>query len=282
MQAPRTGGQTDISGRETHVTTTRSRLARGLAAAAALLTVAGAVSAANAAPLRTDVDGPGYQRPAVGTCHNYGIKVSQGQSDPTPTVSCSKTHTAVTTATFDLPAELSWPTTKADEDAFYDELYGGLVLKPCATAARKAWGASYRVIDRTAYNWTFYWPTKAQRAHGARWMRCDANLFGGTKLQALPKGSSARIGKVSASESLCRVSLGKGQTAPTGCSAKHDYRFTKLVRSPLKKWDADKLYAFGDRKCAPKGKAAYWIQWPSVVDWADGDRYVTCLVNTKH
>lgn len=253
----------------------------GALAALALVALVGAGSATAVATARADVDGPDYQRPVVGECHDYAMKTTSALADGSATVPCTQKHTARAIAVLDLPDDLSWEDEAADEDAFYADLYASGALVPCATALRKALGANYAKIRRTAYNWTFYRPTNAQVNHGARWLRCDVNLFGGKKLQALSRGSSVKIGTISKAEQACRLVVGRSTTL-TGCTSKHDYRVVKIVRVPGTKLPSyNKLMKLAAKKCEPATGPYWWASWPTETTWADGDRILSCSRPTR-
>ena len=142
-------------------------------------------------------------------------------------------------------------------------------------------GAGYPKIRRTAYAWTFYRPTGAQIEHGARWLRCDVNLFGGKRLQALPRGTSVRIGSISRTEQACRLWVAD-TTVLTGCASTHHYRVVKLVRIPGSKLPSRaRLMKLAAKKCEPATGPNWWASWPSHTGWADGDRVLTCSRPTR-
>jgi hypothetical protein len=255
-----------------------STLLRQYAGAVAALTLTVVVGTGPATA--ADIDGPDYQRPVVGECHQYGVKTTEATSDGSPAIPCTQAHSALTVAVVELPDDMSWEEEAADEDAFYEQLDTS-ALVACASATRKALGAGYAKIRRTAYRSSFYRPTDAQIEHGARWIRCDVNLFGGRKLQALPSGSNVKIGTISGAEQACRLWVGK-TTVLTGCSSKHHYRLVKLVRIPGAKLPSQaKLMKLAGKTCEPVAGPNWWANWPAPATWADGDRILTCSRPTR-
>ena len=254
-----------------------------LAATGIVLALLGSSASTTAAgaPTGTDVDGPDYPRPTVGECRNYGMRTVNSPADGSQAIACTQTHTALVVSVVDLPDDLSWADEDADAEAFYAKLLSSGALVPCATASRKALGASYPKIARTAYSWTFYRPTDTQVEHGARWIRCDVNLFGGKRLQTLPRGASVTIGTISKAEQACR--LWTGETAvPTGCSSKHHYRVVKLVKIPGSKLPSNnRMLKLAAKKCAKATGPNWWANWPGQASWADGDRVLACSRPTR-
>lgn len=100
-------------------------------------------------------------RPQTGQCHDTPDSVLPEASDPTPAVACGEPHTLETYAVLDVDGPL-------DREALAD------VDQRCtAEVADFLGGDDFLPTTVSVYYFT---PTKAQRADGARWVRCDAGV----------------------------------------------------------------------------------------------------------
>lgn len=156
-----------------------------------------------------------------------------------------------------------------------------VTVNACQPALDETLGQSAKIRDRSAYSWAWFMPTTNQRAHGARWFRCDVVLYGGTKLLALPTDSTPALTNPPA-ESVARC-LTSGFSTTT-CDRAHAFRTTGTFTLHASHYPGEGEGAF--RKAAVK-------RCPALVDssnfrwtyrskdaWNLGDHTVVCFTKT--
>jgi hypothetical protein len=235
--------------------------ARGLLLAmlAAVLVLPGPTAAA----------GPGYHRPKVGECHNYDVSGSLANSEDSDPVPCKRKHKAVTVAVLRVPKRVGL----ADPDRTFAALGSR-----CYKAFNSKLGGNTRERAMTAYALVWFMPTEAERDQGARWIRCDLILNGGTKLQAVPKRLLPQPLKDSVR--LCLL-INNGSLLGTVCSRKHGYRAAGVVMLGGRYPGFDKFQDIADKRC-PRitGKNSYFY-YPGKEAWQAGDKRITCLKRSR-
>lgn len=110
-------------------------------------------------------------KPAVGSCRDLSPRELPKQSDPDAPVSCKQPHTGRTFAVPSVPRG----TAMSDLDALQR-----LVERTCRPAYHRAVSTSIRQRLLSAYGYVWFVPTQDQVRQGARWIRCDLYLAGGT------------------------------------------------------------------------------------------------------
>ncbi|MFC7493231.1 MULTISPECIES: septum formation family protein [unclassified Nocardioides] len=236
-----------------------------LATAVALIVSGASVTSGPA--VASSEEGPTYQMPAVGECHNLSWKAVRAESDTTAPVECSAAHNLVVVAVFTLPAGTSW-----DEE---DPGFRKTLAETCVPAVKEALGVSFRERAMSAYTWAFWQPTEEQRAHGASWLRCDVGLSAYKKLAPLPNaGLSLADRTLSAAERACVLVDRTGGFTPSSCASRHNYRAVKvLVVSGRNVPSTRKYLRVAERRCP----GAHWYAtWPPDISWAAGDHTLTC------
>jgi Septum formation len=247
---------------------TLGRAVATVAAAATLLAVStGPVSAGT-------TDGPDYQQPTVGECRDLDLTQAMKKSNGTAPIDCSNPHTTRVVAVGHLPAALDWdsPNRKLSR----------AVGKVCEPAAAEALGGSAALRNRSAYGWFWFAPTKAQRAHGARWIRCDLALFGGARLLRLPTDDVPALEGAPLPDSVARCLTAK-TFAFTTCARKHTFRATGTFRMrqdtypTLRQFEAAVL-----KRCPARVESASW-RWGvrGKYAWELGDHTVVCYTKTR-
>jgi hypothetical protein len=134
----------------------------------------------------------------------------------------------------------------------------------------------------SAYQWMWFIPTRAQRAHGARWSRCDLALLGGTRLLRLPTDSAPALDSAPLPDSVARC-LTPRTLYNTTCARDHTFRATAAFRMPGTGYPTPNQYASAAAKRCPaltggldgrytnRGRDA----------WRFGDHTVVCFTKTR-
>lgn len=169
-------------------------------------------------------------RPQVGQCRQLTAADIRPRTNETPTVPCTRPHTAITYAVIDNVPLTTLSSTSED--------YLRAHLAPmCGKRFSKALGPSpSTAID---VNLAWYIPTAEEIADGARWVRCDVAAYDyGTGRKAhqavaiypLPKHGLPlfpRGAKVPDSLSECWTTK-----AMVRCSQPHTYRVIRMITVP--------------------------------------------------
>jgi hypothetical protein len=185
-------------------------------------------------------------------------------------VDCAGPHTALVTAVAALPDGLAY------DSADFTEL----AVRTCYGAQRETAGTSKLGVRLTAYAIGYFVPTAEQQAAGARWLRCDLVLLGGTELLPLP--GRLDVGKFPYKSTVSRCLTGQ-DFAVTACSEKHTYRATAAIKIKAKRYPKEKAWKrLGTDRCrSATASRTYRFSWPSKVDWKVGDRALVCYTQTK-
>ena len=214
---------------------------------AAVLAVAGLVAAS--APTAQAAD-PLAGAPAVGTCHDVGIKQAMKDSLAAAPVACSADHTLVTTAVVPVTAEGKLTDAKILDDVsaacgrHTDQRVGGQVLRRALTL--------YRTF--------LFLPSAAQQQAGARWVSCHVAIGDSKGLNDLPETLPKATKKPAKSVARCAT-----RTSFVTCAERHTHRATIAVFVRAKGSDKaveKKLNSQGPRICVQKvGRTGSWVAW---------------------
>jgi hypothetical protein len=188
----------------------RTRLLAAVSAVAALALTVPAY--AGGSPSRGDT------APTVGECRSITLAQASAASDTSSPGDCSTAHDDRVIAVPDLPSGVSY----ADLDAV------GILhtaTRLCYPALRAALGRDDRVRGRSAYIYLYFVPTAAQRAAGARWLRCDLTMRHGATLGDLPTDRVPALPTARLPAKVTRCLTGRDHLV-TVCSASHSYRAT--------------------------------------------------------
>jgi Septum formation len=255
---------------------TLSGLTRSLAAVAttAALTVLAAPGQALGQP-----DGPDFGAPAVGSCSTMTAQQAAAQVDRSTVVPCSQAHTAKVAGVVQLPGSLDYSSSPA-------KLYRAMIDR-CKPAYNQLLGRTHAVRDSSAYQLVWFFPTKNQRGHGARWMSCSVVLRQGARLAKLPRNKSPLLPGGKLGDGIHRCLLATTSAAiTTRCSARHGWRATGSFVMTSKKFPGTKVVNRAARtKCARRTnprRAYRWTYWTKVSWQVDGDRAVICYTKTTN
>jgi hypothetical protein len=208
-------------------------------------------------------------RPKVGQCRNLTTAQGDPMTNNSPTVPCTGPHTTYTFAVPNLPKKVNAKhlSAKALETA-------GIGM--CTPGYRKLLGGTWGAEDETMFSYTFFAPTKAQRAAGARWIRCDLILTNADQIVALPSVHRPVLAGA-VSDAFRRCYTQQGTYVP--CADEHAARAMTYVNVKATKYlTAKKFVQLGEKVC-PKSDRAFF-NWPNKYNWALGDRALLCYRST--
>jgi hypothetical protein len=232
-----------------------------------------------AAPTQAQTDGPDFGAPTVGACSTMTPQQAAAQADKSTVVACSKAHTAKVAGVIQLPDALTY-------SSDIQKLYRATV-DSCLPKVNQMLGRTFAVRDSSAYDWVWFFPTKDQRQHGARWISCSIVLRQGTKLAKLPSNKTPMIpsGKLAAGIHRCLLAT-TTQAITTRCSAAHGWRATgSFVIASTKFPGAKAVNRTARAKCKSRtlaGKVYRWTYWTKINWETGGDHAVICYSKTKN
>jgi hypothetical protein len=245
---------------------------RRLRLAVTALALLGTALAPAAARAGTTVDGPDYGRPQVGECHQLNRDQALQGSDRTAPVDCATSHTDRVIALGQLPDGVEWSQDTKKQRAAY---------QACFPAFDAAIGRTERVRAMSAYTMLYFFPTQAERAHGARWIRCDVALLANQKLAALPTDRTPALGRSPLPNGVARCMDGR-TTYITTCSRRHAYRATGTFTLDVTRFPGDnRLNRAAVRRC-PSLVSSRGFNWtyPDPMRWKLPDHVIVCYTRT--
>jgi hypothetical protein len=217
--------------------------------------------------------GPGFQEPRVGECHALTFDEYMRDSNDEAPIRCSQAHTSRVIATGHLPKGVGWgaPLRRLNR----------IAVGICDPAWKRTLGRTYSSRAMTAYTWGWFIPTKAQRSHGARWIRCDLILLAGRRLDRLPTDAKPALG---AQPHPSRVAACLTRTSYTTCVHRHIYRATGTFVIRQKAHPTDRqIRRAALRKCPSRvsSRAFAWDDHASADRWRLGDHVIICFSRTR-
>jgi hypothetical protein len=217
--------------------------------------------------------GPDFQKPRVGECRALTFDEFMRASNDEASIKCSQAHTSRVIATGQLPQGVSWgaPLRRLNR----------IAVGICDPAWKKTLGRTYSSRAMTAYTWGWFIPTKAQRSHGARWIRCDLILVAGKRLDRLPTDAEPALG---AQPHPNRVAACLTRTSYTTCVHRHIYRATGTFVIRQKTLPTDRqIRRAAQRRCPSRvsSRAFAWDAHASADRWRLGDHVVICFSRTR-
>jgi len=250
---------------------TKSALRMVAAAAIAALIATTLMAAPPAASSQSEepVARANYRVPKVGECHLRTLKEASGAASARGEVPCTERHTLMTIAVKRLTGKVNWE----DQSALYRK-----IEKKCWNALANHLGGSDLVRAQTAYTWFWFRPSNRQRAHGAKWLRCDIALYGQNRLMPLPTEVALTSAELPDRIRQCLTPEG----TLTVCARPHAFRSVGAFRITGGYPSADRARSLALRKCdrfvSTRGSA--WT-FPSRGEWAAGYRSMVCYDVTR-
>ena len=252
-------------------TTLKSVSGRGalLALVVMLLAPLAAVVAA-AGPAQA---GPAFQQPRVGECRTLTFDEYLRNSNNKSPIDCSQAHSSRVIATGHLPKGVGWgaPLRRLNR----------IAVRICDPAWKRTLGRTYSSRAMTSYTWAWFIPTKAQRSHGARWIRCDLVLIAGRRLDRLPTDAEPALG---AQPHPKRIRACLTRTSHTTCVHRHIYRATGTFVIRQKAYPSLRQFRrAAQRRCPSRvfSRAFAWDPHGSADRWRLGDHVVVCFSRTR-
>jgi hypothetical protein len=237
----------------------RSRL---FIAVVALAAAVGLVAPANAVSAQTTA------APVTGRCYNLTYSQIMPMSSTVPYVHCTDKHTTKTFYVKNVPSTVDYKHITGAE-------FSKVAIQICQPKFVTTLGSTPENQHLTVYDYVFFAPTSAQRAAGARWVRCDLVLWGGKSLRALPTNSTPVIqGEITDTTKRCLVTTDHLYTT---CAGVHSYRST-TAHTLSGTWyrTYNQFVAKGAQLCP----TAELYTWPSKSQWNLGDHVLVCYDRT--
>ena len=209
---------------------------------------------------------PAYlAEPKVGDCHKLSLKEIAAESDTKKPVDCSEKHTARTIAVVSAPAAA----TRGSDNA---KAYA--VGKACGPALNEILGADAETRAKTLYSLAWFMPTKAQKAKGSKWMRCDVTLTDQRHAYALKTETPFLDGEPSAKERVCgRINPDKEDAWElVPCAVKHQFVPRRYI--PVEPGTAFKDAEAGAEEACEKHGPLF--TWSHAEKWGSGERFYIC------
>lgn len=206
---------------------------------------------------------PYLATPQVGECHNLTLKGIAGASDTSKPVACSEPHTARTVAVVPEPAGANRGTEDDRAEA---------VGRACGPAFVKELGGTARGRAKTMYSLAWFGPTKAQRAKGAHWLRCDVTLTDPRHAYRI-KNAAPLLAKPPADRELRCGRVGSRKKLSweyVPCSADHQFEPKKFIEAP-----PDVAYKAAEAGAKKACQHGIYTWTPSEL-WGTGDRFYIC------
>ncbi|HEX4816047.1 MAG TPA: septum formation family protein [Nonomuraea sp.] len=218
--------------------------------------------------------GPAFQQPRVGECRALTFRELNRASNNEAPIACSQPHTSRVIATGRLPRGVNW-------NAPIERL-GRISTGICDPAWKRALGGTYRSRAMTAYAWGWFIPTKAQRARGARWIRCDLILWGGQSLVRLPNDNEPALGAQPHPDRIAAC-LTERTAFYTSCARRHAWRATGTFVIRQKAYPTERQFRRAAVRRCPSLVTSDAFAWRfrSESRWRLGDHVVTCFSRTR-
>ncbi len=210
---------------------------------------------------------------AVGECRNYTADDRMESTEDSSAVDCAGRHTALVVKVEIAPSkyELSGkPNTQLSNFAY----------ETCLPAWRNAVGATHAQSHLVAYTYSWFKPTKSQLELGARWIRCDVNIYDGEKLGDLPSTTPFVDGNIDRVDRKCL----NAKRFVVSCASFHRWISRGLVTVPKGPYSVARQDTVARRRCPStlKGSDTRVLWWRiSEFAWKAGERHVVCFGNGR-
>lgn len=214
-----------------------------------------------------DPDGPYLATPKVGECHRLSVEAIRRASDTRQPVPCSAKHTSRTVAVVPQPSKKGASAQGEPGDA-----EAVAVGKACADGFVRLVGGSSRERAESLYNLAWFTPTKAQRAKGATWLRCDVTLTNDRRAYPIIGKRPLLKDGLQDRERLCGHLIpgedAKWEFVP--CSAEHVFVPAKFIKA------GSDVTVANARAAAKKACHDGLYTWSPPTQWGVGDRWLVC------
>lgn len=218
---------------------------------------------------------PAAARPQVGQCRTTTFAQSFSFADTRAPVACSRVHRMKTYAVPNIPAGVNYV-------KITDLRFAQIATQLCQPRFYRALGGNHSLRNQTAYTWSYFGPTLAQRKAGARWVRCDVSLLatapGGTSsFVPLQNLSFPLVGARPITDKTRRCLSDATNSYWTVCLRAHAARADQTFVMTNKALPSQAaVEAAGDTRCPGKR-----VTRPGLAEWRLGNRAITCYTVTN-
>lgn len=218
--------------------------------------------------------GPSFQEPRVGGCRALTFRELGRASNNEAPIRCSQPHTSRVIATGHLPRGVTFGASLQKQQRIATGI--------CDPAFKRAVGSTYRSRAMTAYAWGWFIPNKTQRAHGAKWIRCDLILVGGTSLVRLPTDKQPAVSAPPHPDRIAACLIGQTR-AFTTCARTHVWRSTGTFVIHQRAQPTDRQFRRAANRRCPSLVRSNRFAWTfrDANRWRLGDHVVTCYTRTR-
>lgn len=209
--------------------------------------------------------------PALGECRNYTADDRTASSEDSSAVDCAGPHTA-------LVVKVEIAPSKYELSGTPNRQLLNFAYETCLPAWRNAVGATHAQSHLVAYTYSWFKPTKSQLELGARWIRCDVNIYDGRKLGSLPSTTPFVDGNIDRVDRKCLTV----KRLVVSCASNHAWTSRGLVTVPKGPYSVDRQDAVARRRCPStlKRSDTRMLWWRvSEAAWKAGERHVVCFGN---
>lgn len=213
-------------------------------------------------------------RPVVGECHDLTLAQINAPYDNQAPVDCADSHTTRTVRVAKLPHGATW------RDGA--EALTRIAERRCLPAKDAALGRTAKLRNRSAYTWVWFMPAPAERDAGARWLRCDLALNGGSRMLPLPTDQTPALGPAPLADSVARC-LHPDTLITTTCERTHTWRATGAFTLRIAAFPSEERIRAAAIKRCPTLVTTQRFRWTfrSEIGWELGDHTVVCYSKTR-
>ena len=211
--------------------------------------------------------------PAVGECRDYTADDRMGWHEDSTAVDCAEPHTA-------LVVKVEIAPSKYDLSGKPNTQLNNFAYETCRPAWRAAVGATHAQSHLVAYTYSWFTPTRSQLELGARWIRCDVNIYDGEKLGNLPGTTPFVDGNIDRVDRKCL----NAKRFIVSCASRHTWISRGIVTVPKGPYSVDRQDAVARRRCPStlRGSDTRFLGWRvSELAWKAGERHVVCFGNGR-
>lgn len=225
--------------------------------------------------------------PDIGACRVLTPADVTRPTNDSPTVDCTRPHTAQTFAVDTVPAALA-------HASYDDSRVAAYAYRFCTAQFIDFTGADESLAMRTILSWAWFRPSTAAWANGARWFRCDV-VGGGdhaTRYVDLPTQTKGLLlGRPKDQWMVCADGATVAGGVKVPCDQKHTWRAvtTIVLGSATDPYPGDTLVQQRTKDFCSKSVGAWldypvdytfgysWFQRP---EWDAGNRRSVCWART--
>jgi hypothetical protein len=233
-----------------------------------------------------DTDADRTTPPKVGSCRDLRAADVARPTNSSPTVACSRQHTAQTFWVGSLPDSTG--------TSYDDKRHGAFVYAACSQAFRTYLNVDESLAMRIRLSWAWFRPSERGWGRGARWFRCDVvgGPDGATRLGALPTELKGLFTTGQPDTwSSCARGAAFASSTKVACSQPHDWRAISTIKvgQPEDPYPGDRIVQVRSRDLCSDWIGAwshypteyeYAYTWFHEAEWSAGNRRSICWTRT--